>query len=91
MTGAESQLPLVARAAAHRERVALIDARGEHSYGKLLDASARVAAALLAGKSDLEEARVAFFVPPGFEYVVILWGIWRAGGKECRSRWSPYH
>ena len=35
---------------------------------------------LLAGAPDLTEGRVAFLVPPGFEYVAVQWGIWRAGG-----------
>ena len=30
--------------------------------------------------SDLNEARVAFLVTPGFDYVAVQWGIWRAGG-----------
>ena len=30
--------------------------------------------------SDLDQARVAFFVQPGFEYVAVQRGIWRAGG-----------
>src|SRR6266566_2618913 len=46
----------------------------------LLDASARVAECLLAGRDDLAEARLAFLAPPGFPYVVIQWGVWRAGG-----------
>ena len=29
---------------------------------------------------DLNEARVAFLVAPGFDHVAIQWGIWRAGG-----------
>jgi len=39
-----------------------------------------VAACLLAGRDDLEEARVAFLAPPSFAYVATQWGIWRAGG-----------
>ncbi|WP_234017004.1 AMP-binding protein [Nostoc sp. 'Lobaria pulmonaria (5183) cyanobiont'] len=27
-----------------------------------------------------KEQRVAFLIPPGFEYVATQWGIWRAGG-----------
>ena len=64
----------------HNERVAVIDEHGKYTYGDLLDASTRVASALLRRKSDLREARVAFMVPSGFEYVAVLWGIWRAGG-----------
>jgi malonyl-CoA/methylmalonyl-CoA synthetase len=51
-----------------------------HSYAELLDQSARMAALLLAGRDDLEEARVAFLIPPGFDHVVTQWGTWRAGG-----------
>jgi malonyl-CoA/methylmalonyl-CoA synthetase len=39
-----------------------------------------VAAALLAGRKDLQEERIAFAVTPGFSWVATQWGIWRAGG-----------
>jgi malonyl-CoA/methylmalonyl-CoA synthetase len=71
---------LFSRAAAHADRIALCDSAGEYSYRRLLDASAEIAAALLAGGGDLSEARVAFFIPPSFEHVAVQWGIWRAGG-----------
>ncbi len=35
---------------------------------------------LLDGSADLEEARIAFLMSPGFDYVATQWGIWRAGG-----------
>ena len=73
-------LPLVARARAHTDRTAIVAADGTFSYGELLDASARVATCLLAGRADLAEARVAFLAPAGFRYVATQWGIWRAGG-----------
>src|SRR5690606_3990481 len=50
------------------------------SYSDLLDTSKSIALVLLDGKKDLEEQRIAFIVPPGFDYVSIQWGIWRAGG-----------
>ncbi len=40
----------------------------------------RVAKALLAGRADLGEERVAFLLPPGIPWIATLWGIWRAGG-----------
>ena len=80
MAQQQATIPLIARAAAHRDRVAVVDAAGEHSYTALLEASARVAGHLLADRSDLQEARVTFMVPPGFQYVTVQWGIWRAGG-----------
>ncbi len=43
-------------------------------------ASAVVSERLRRGRADLDEARVAFFVTPGFDHVAIQWGIWRAGG-----------
>jgi malonyl-CoA/methylmalonyl-CoA synthetase len=73
-------LPFVARAASCRHRTAIAAPEGTFSYGDLLDASARVAARLLDGRADLEEARVAYLVPPGFHHVAVQWGIWRAGG-----------
>ena len=39
-----------------------------------------MAAALLAGREDLREERVAFLVAPGFPWAAALWGTWRAGG-----------
>ena len=39
-----------------------------------------MATCLLAGRTELAEARVAFLAPAGFAYVATQWGIWRAGG-----------
>ena len=68
------------RAVRHSDRIAVADAQGSYTYIDLLDASSRVAAALLAGRPDLQEERVAFYVTPGFRWVAVQWGIWRAGG-----------
>ncbi|HEX8692896.1 MAG TPA: acyl-CoA synthetase [Longimicrobium sp.] len=77
---APPDLPLVARARRHADRAAVAAAEGAFTYAELLDASARVAAALLDGAADLGEARVAFLAPPGWHYVAAQWGAWRAGG-----------
>jgi malonyl-CoA/methylmalonyl-CoA synthetase len=77
---AAAELPLIARAREHGERLAILTPDGAFSYRELLEASARVAACLLDGAADLHEQRVAFLVPPGFEYAAVQWGIWRAGG-----------
>ena len=61
-------------------RRAIIAGDGEYSYDQLDDASRRVAAALLDGRDDLEQERVAFLVPPSFAYAAVQRGIWRAGG-----------
>ena len=75
-----SQLPIIARAGGHGRRTAVVEAQGAFTYNDLLEASSRVAAALLAGRLDLHEERVAFLVTPGFPWVAVQWGIWRAGG-----------
>ncbi len=74
------ELPLFARAGRYGDRVGIVDPHGSHSYADLLTESSRVAAALLAGRTDLDEARVAFLTPADYSYVCIQWGIWRAGG-----------
>lgn len=71
---------LVARADGHGERPAVVDSTGTFTYGALVRDSTRVAAALLEGREDLREQRVAFLIAPGYQWVAILWGIWRAGG-----------
>ena len=75
----------MARAQRHGRRTAVVDSQGSFTYNDLLDASSRVAAALLAGgddlkRDDLKEERVAFLLTPGFPWVAAQWGIWRAGG-----------
>jgi len=77
-----SHFPLIAQALRHEGRIAVIDSPGSHAYtyNDLLDASTRVAAALLAGHGNLHEQRVAFLLTPGFPWVAVQWGIWRAGG-----------
>lgn len=73
-------LPIIKRAQAQQQRPAIIDAQGEYSYPQLLSAAQQIAASLLDNGRDLQEARIAFMVPPGFEYVAAQWGIWLAGG-----------
>lgn len=72
---------MIDRAATRPDRIAVIEADGTaHSYARLLDQSARVAAALLDGRNDLGEARVCYLTRRSFAYPVVQWGIWRAGG-----------
>jgi malonyl-CoA/methylmalonyl-CoA synthetase len=75
-----SLILLIANAQSSGPRTAVVDAQGVFTYNDLLDASSRVAAALLAGRHDLQQERVAFLVTPGFPWVAMQWGIWRAGG-----------
>jgi len=73
-------IELIRRTESHGERTALLCRKRTYTYLDLLEASAAVASALLGGSDDLEEARIAFFIPAGFDYVAVQWGVWRAGG-----------
>lgn len=73
-------IPVVAQAERHQGRRALIDGEGGCTCERLLELSARVAGALLAGRQDMAEERVVFLVRPGVGWVAVQWGIWRAGG-----------
>jgi malonyl-CoA/methylmalonyl-CoA synthetase len=59
---------------------AVVDRSSSRTYATLVARARRIATHLLDGTADLGEARVAFFIPPGFDYVAVLLGIWRAGG-----------
>ncbi len=74
------ELQLVARARSHGSSVAIRSGSEEWSYDELLDRSAQFAGALLADADDLSESRIAYLVPPGFDYASVQWAIWRAGG-----------
>lgn len=55
----------------------------EWSYQQIIDRSAQVATQLISNDDnpgDLQEARVAYLIPAGFDYISVQWGIWRAGG-----------
>jgi malonyl-CoA/methylmalonyl-CoA synthetase len=71
---------LVPRAERYAERTAIIAPEGGFTYRQLLDASGKVASFLLGGSEDLLGRPIAFMAPPGFQYVALQWGIWRAGG-----------
>lgn len=73
-------LPLFARAEAHGARLAVVAPEGVFTFRDLLSTSGAAATRLLAGRDDLEEARVCTLVPPGWDYVATQWSVWRAGG-----------
>jgi malonyl-CoA/methylmalonyl-CoA synthetase len=73
-------IKLLQRAVEFEERTALVSNGKSFSYAQLLTISQNISANLLNGKSDLNEARITFLVPPSFEYTAIQWGIWAAGG-----------
>ncbi|MFM6982591.1 MAG: acyl-CoA synthetase [Chitinophagaceae bacterium] len=61
-------------------KTAIVSGQQSYTYEQLLTSSAQIAACLLNGNKDLAEKRVTFMVNPGFNYVAVQWGIWRAGG-----------
>jgi len=61
-------------------RLAVIAADGVFSHQDLADAATRVAGGLLESRCDLDDARVAFLVPPSFAHLVVARGIRLAGG-----------
>ncbi|BAZ16055.1 AMP-dependent synthetase and ligase [Calothrix sp. NIES-4071] len=80
-------LPLITRAIEYDEKIAIIVPSGANAttveaftYKDLLHTSSQIATCLLQDAEDLQEQRVAYIIPPGFEYVATQWGIWRAGG-----------
>jgi malonyl-CoA/methylmalonyl-CoA synthetase len=63
-----------------KDKIAIIDQSGAYTYEKLLEKSHGIASFLIEKENDLNEKRVAFMVNPGFDYIAVQWGIWRAGG-----------
>lgn len=73
-------LKIFEKASLNTEKVAVIANNSSYSYGTLLSNSQQLATELLVEKLDLKEARVAYMLSPGFEYIVSQWAIWQAGG-----------
>ena len=73
-------LSIFNQAQRHPNSTAILDSTGEYSYGSLWEKSSQIAAYLLEGQADLNQARVGFMLSPGINYVATLWGIWKAGG-----------
>lgn len=59
---------------------ALVEGDKSYTYSEVNKHINLCATALLDGKSDLEEERIAFFLPASLEYVTVMHGVWRAGG-----------
>ena len=78
--GPRVTLELVARAARHGGRTALLAPEGRFSYEELLTTSGWAATRLMAGRDDLDGARICYLVPPGWSHTATQWAIWRAGG-----------
>ena len=88
------QIPLLRQAGAYLDRLAIADEAGEYTYRELVLAARRVAGALLAGREDLRESRVAFMVAPGFAYQRCSGGSGRPGVSPslcvCRTHFPSW-
>lgn len=73
-------IPLISRSFSFPEKQAIISNGKSYRYDHILEKSEEIACYLLDSNTDLHESRVAFMVEPGFDYVAVQWGIWRAGG-----------
>ena len=62
------------------DKVALVEGDNTFTYAHIESRIEQFASGVLAGRRDLEEARVAFLIPAGVDYVTALHGVWRAGG-----------
>ena len=70
-------------------RAAFHDAHGVTTWAGAVDASERVAAALLGGRRSLDGERVAILVSPGADFAACFFGVLRAGGAVVVL--SPLH
>lgn len=62
------------------QHIALQSGDQTWTYAALHQRVNQFASGLLAGKADLQEERIAFFMPASLDYVTTLLGVWRAGG-----------
>ena len=60
--------------------VALVECDKSHTYSEVNRRINKFASGLLENKEDLQEERVAFFLPASLDYVTTMHGVWRAGG-----------
>ena len=62
------------------ERIALVEGEKKHTYREVNNRINQFATGLLRNKTDLQEERIAFFMPASLDYVTTMHGVWRAGG-----------
>ena len=62
------------------DSIAILAGGVSYRYREMVNAAENLSDVLLDSQIDLAEARVAFMVTPGFDYVATLWSIWQAGG-----------
>ena len=62
------------------EEVALVEGDNKHTYSEVNDRIKLFSSGILGKKEDLNEERIAFFLPASLDYVTAMHGVWRAGG-----------
>ena len=60
--------------------IALTEGDDSFSYARVNQRIEKFATGLLGESDDLNEERIAFFIPASVDYVTTMHGIWRAGG-----------
>lgn len=73
-------LKVIEQAKKFMDHDAILSNGKTYTYQALLLKSGHIATKILNNERDLSEARVAFMVHPGFNYVATMWGIWQSGG-----------
>ena len=73
-------LEIIKRAEDFQDNIAIVSDSQKYLYRTLLSESRNVGARLLQDSNGVDGGRIAFMVTPGFDYVKVQWGIWRAGG-----------
>lgn len=75
-------IQLIQRAAYFGRKTAIISGQKSYTYEQLQHVSQQCAQNLLnyLQTDHLQQARIAFLCPPGFNYVVLQWAVWQAGG-----------
>ena len=61
-------------------KVALVEGDARYSYAEVNQRIDKFATGLLNSREDLQEERIAFFMPASLDYVTTMHGVWRAGG-----------
>ena len=62
------------------DKVALVEGENKHTYSEVNDRINLFSSGILGAKEDLNEERIAFFLPASLDYVTTMHGVWRAGG-----------
>ena len=62
------------------EEVALVEGDNKYTYSEVNERIKLFSSGILGNREDLNEERIAFFLPASLDYVTAMHGVWRAGG-----------